>query len=97
MAMLPAYPTNSNIVLNGELITSCTASNTVTAAVVTRTPFINNSQLTVCVGSNYATATPGTLATIRIAAWYPFSSPLPFVSWLDGNITDQTKVVLRKV
>jgi len=58
-----------------------------------RTPFLNLNDLTICVQNGSG---PGTV-TISVRAIYPFSSPFPILSYLNGNMGQQSQLKLRRL
>lgn len=82
--------TTGNVV-SGGAITSCTNSSSLSASATKKTPFINNSALTLCISNS---STSG-FVTIQVNTQYPFNSPMPVVSFLNGTLSDSTTLQYR--
>ena len=68
----------------------CPPSNAVMATINQKTPFLNSSGLTVCITP--ATDSAGR-KTINVTASYAFTTPVPFVSFLNGTVSDSTRLI----
>lgn len=90
LSMVNAAILNTGIVPGGADITSCTASSTVNLAATRKTPFINSTSLTLCIER-----TGTTDVTIRVLAQYPYTSFVPYLTAMNGTMTDRTLVIYR--
>jgi len=79
--------------LRGEYAVDTTMTKDDLEYAASRTPFLNLNDLTVCVTNG---AGPGTV-TITVRAVYPFSSPFPILSYLNGNMGQQSQLTLRRL
>lgn len=91
LSMINSATKNTGVVISGGLITSCTASSAINVAATQKTPFIDNTTLTLCISNT----TSSGQVTILVSAQYPFNSFLPRTSFLTTTLTDNTQIIYR--
>lgn len=91
LSMIDPTQKSSGVVMSGNSITSCTASNSLSTAAAAKTPFIYPANLTLCI--SYTNASDQ--ITIRVSTQYPFTTLLPILSVMNTTLTDNTALVYR--